>query len=83
MAKCCSELMFEFKADASHADGCEFTLGRCSSCGAWLVHCFQTAVVHEGVYETIDADMSAKIQTLSGKELKEFMRAWYRGIQSP
>jgi hypothetical protein len=82
MGICCSELMFEHKADASHADGCEFTLGTCRSCGAWLVHCFHTAVVHEGVYETIDADMSAKIQTLGGRELKEFMRAWYRAIQN-
>lgn len=80
MNTCCSNLEFEFVADASHADGCEFTLGKCKNCRADLIHCFQTAIIHAGVYEVIDADLALKIVQLQDKEQKEFMRAWYRSL---
>lgn len=80
MDTCCSNQVFEFVADASHADGCEFTLGKCENCRAWLIHCFHTATVHEGTCAVAETTTASAILALQSKELKAFMRDWYRAL---
>ena len=76
---CCEHLNWEFVQDASHARGCEFTYGKCSNCGSDLIHMFHTMANHEH-YEKVTADVIAKIQSLEGKDLKQFMKQWYDEI---
>jgi hypothetical protein len=80
MNQCCNNLEFEFVADANKADGCEFTIGKCKNCQTNLIHCFQTSIVHPGVYQVVDNALISKALQLEGKEQKEFMRAWYRSL---
>ena len=80
MNTCCNNIKWKFVADASHADGCEFTVGQCENCQAHLVHLFYTAVSHEGGYEVVSAELVAQILSLQGKEQKEFMRQWFRQL---
>ena len=80
MDTCCNNLVFEFVADANKADGCEFSIGKCSSCQANLIHCFITATVHEGSYIVVNEELVSRILDLHGKEQKAFMQAWYRTL---
>ena len=80
MDTCCNNLVFEFVADASKADGCEFSIGKCKSCQANLIHCFITATVHPGSYAVVAEELIAQILYLHGKEQQAFMQAWYRNL---
>ena len=83
MSNCCNNLKWEFVADASSADGCEFTIGKCLNCQANLIHLFYTAVAHEGGYEVVgDAFVSQILNLDGGIEQKEFMRKWYRQLDT-
>ena len=80
MDTCCNNLVFDFVADAGTADGCEFTIGKCRTCQADLIHCFITATVHPGGYAVVDEAFVAQILPLRGKERRALVQAWYRTL---
>lgn len=77
MQKCCKNQRWKYIADASHADGCEFTYGICASCGAHLIHLYHAAIGDEGYFEIVDQAFIDKMLELKGKALKNYMREWY------
>ncbi len=76
MHKCCNNLKWERISDLGHADGAEFTLGHCLSCGANLVHLWAVSTGGPGGYAVVDADFIKQVDELKGVALKNFMRGW-------
>ena len=77
MSTCCENLKWHFVQDAHHARGCEFTYGKCLSCGSHVIHLFHTAVNHDGSYVVVDEPFVSEMLRLEGTELKQFMKQWY------
>jgi hypothetical protein len=65
-----------FERDLGHAEGFEYLIGRCRSCGApWMsVFCVASGIA---AYERVSpADVEAIRSLENGTALKDFMRRW-------
>ena len=67
-------------SDASHADGCEFTYGKCRNCSANLIHMYVAVIGDCGYFETVSQEFVDDMLSLKGKALKNFMREWYNSL---
>ena len=74
--ECCVKFDWRFIADLQHADGIEFTLGKCASCGANLVNLWSDAVQESQDYVIVDDDFVTRVMLLEGTDLKQFLREW-------
>jgi len=77
MKNCCNNLKWEFVKDVNHARGCDFTYGKCSSCGSDLIHLFHSTVNNDGYYQIVSPEFVTEMLKLEGNELKQFMKKWY------
>jgi hypothetical protein len=77
MNTCCDNLKWEFIQDAHHARGCEFTYGKCVSCGSPLIHLYHVATNDAGYYEAVSEKFISEMLKYQGAELKQFMKQWY------
>lgn len=77
MKTCCKNLKWEFIQDANHARGCEFTYGKCLSCGSPLIHLFHTATIDAGHYQVVSDQFIFEMLKHEGDELKQYMKQWY------
>ena len=79
MANACCEKSenWEHVADLGHAEGFEFDLGKCKSCGCDIVNVYCVATQTSGQTPVSDLFIS-KVRSLKpGPERKEFMREWF------
>ena len=66
-------------ADIGHAEGIEFTIGKCSSCQSPLMHVWVAGGVSEGV-EIIEPTLVDRlVQTPAGKQRKTLLVEWWNG----
>jgi len=77
---CCDKQEWVYVSDAGHSDGCEYTLGKCNSCGKNLINLYVAASGTENVYVIVSQDFVSKINSLEGKALKKFMSDWYNEL---
>lgn len=82
--KCCSRYEFKRIRDLAHADGVEFTLGQCSSCGAYIADCYAPYGPNPESYSVpivitkIEADEMSSISDF--KQLKKYLRDWFNTL---
>ena len=79
MELCCTRFNWAFKSNQSHADGVEFTYGRCTSCNQDLIH-LHVPVANSSAYVAVDPEFVDEMLSLEGKVLKEFMREWNHSL---
>ncbi|HOP23128.1 MAG TPA: hypothetical protein PK055_02695 [Gammaproteobacteria bacterium] len=77
---CCDNIKWQFIQDAGHARGCEFTYGKCTNCGADLIHLFHTIGNDDGYYQIVSPEFISQMQSLESNELKQFMKNWYDSL---
>ena len=78
--QCCSRYRWKFIADASHADGCEFTYGQCQSCSSHLINITTTIQPKDNVNVIVSSEFIDALFKLNGRERKEYMRNWYNEL---
>ena len=72
--RCCDDQSFEVTTDFNHVAGCDLDLGRCASCGTWLM-----AVYYAGstTYNVITQERAEYFLELQGTpELRRALKAW-------
>lgn len=81
IGKCCENQKWYYVADASHADGCEFTYGKCRNCSANLIHLYVAAIGGaKDFFRVVPQEFVNEMVKLKGKALKNFMREWYNSL---
>jgi hypothetical protein len=73
---CCKDSSWVAKRDLGHAEGFEYSLGKCGRCGArWMsVFCVASGVA---AYEQVTSPDVDTIQSMKdGPALKAFLRRW-------
>ncbi len=71
---CCDRQQFEQVADLEQAGGFDFDLGRCASCGAWLMAVFWGASTTCNVIPEEQAEHFLGLQ--GTPELRRALKAW-------
>ncbi len=72
--RCCEQQRFEAVADFGHVTGFDLDLGRCASCGAWLMAVFWAAST---TYNMISQEQAERFLELQGTpELRRALKAW-------
>ena len=66
-------------ADIGHAEGIEFTIGKCSSCQSPLMHVWVGGGVSEGVEIIEPSLVDQLVQTPAGKQRKTLLAEWWNG----
>jgi len=74
--ECCIKFDWRFVADLRHAEGFEFTLGKCATCGTNLVNLWSDLVLDSQNYIIVDDDFVTQVLRLEGADLKQFLRQW-------
>lgn len=82
---CCSEQVFERHEDPAIADigsggGAEFTVGRCKSCGALLMHCWVGSVMHPGGYEVVSQALIDRFLAEDPSSRKVMLGDWFNSL---
>lgn len=82
---CCPNQAFERHpndeiADIGSADGVEFTIGYCKSCGTKLMHCWVGGGISEGI-EIISREFESRIAAVSDyTKRQELLGLWFNGL---
>ena len=72
--RCCEQQGFEAVADFGSVTGFDLDLGRCASCGAWLMAVFW---VTSTTYNVISQEQAERFLELQGTpELRRVLKAW-------
>jgi hypothetical protein len=73
---CCKDSSWVAERDLGHAEGLEYSLGKCSRCGApWMsVFCVASGVA--GYEHVAPADVETIQSIKDGPALEGFMRRW-------
>ena len=79
MEKCCANFNWEFISNQNHADGVEFTYGKCTSCNQDLIS-LHVPVANASATVAVDSMFVNKMLSLKGNALKEFMRDWNNSL---
>jgi len=72
---CCGSPSWTPQLDLGQAAGFDYLLGTCDRCGAYSMNVFCVASGITG-FEPVSASDAGRVQSLSGSELKAFLRAW-------
>ncbi len=80
---CCSEQAFERHPDPDVADigqggGAEYTVGRCKSCGAVLMHCWAGGVV--GGIEVVSQALIDRFLAADPKSRRALLGDWFNSL---
>jgi hypothetical protein len=68
-------------ADIGHAEGVEFTIGRCSSCQSPLMHLWVAGGISHGI-EVIETSLIDQlVQTSAGKGRKKLLADWWNALR--
>ncbi len=74
MADCCNDQKWTGVADFGHTAGFDFDLGRCASCGAYLL---SVAYAERPTVHPIEAREAEVFLRLQGKpELRQALKRW-------
>jgi hypothetical protein len=74
MADCCDGQAWKGVADFGHTAGFDFDLGRCASCGAYLMSVAYADQPTVHVIEQSEAEAFLRLQ--GGPELKPALKRW-------
>ena len=68
-------------ADIGHAEGVEFTIGRCSSCQSPLMHLWVAGGVSQGIEVIEPSFIDQLVQTSAGKRRKKLLADWWNALR--
>ncbi len=80
---CCSEQEFERHpnpeiADVGQGGGAEYTVGRCKSCGALLIHCWVGGVA-EGI-QVVSQDLIGSFVATPPESRRKVLGDWFNSL---
>jgi hypothetical protein len=80
---CCADQQFERHPDPEMADigsggGAELTVGRCTSCGALLVHCWVGGVA--GGIQVVSRDLIDHFRSVEPSSRKTLIGDWFNSL---
>jgi hypothetical protein len=83
---CCADQAFARHqdsdvADIGHAEGVEFTIGRCSSCQSPLMHVWVAGGVSHGIEVIEQSLIDQLVQTSAGKRRKQLLADWWNALR--
>ena len=68
-------------ADIGHAEGVEFTIGRCSSCQSPLMHLWVAGGVSQDIEVIEQSLINQLVQTSAGKQRKKLLTDWFNALR--
>jgi hypothetical protein len=85
-SSCCRQMSFkrldEPLADPGKAESVEFTLGSCTHCKQFLMHCWVAGGVGQG-YEVVDKSFVDQLRLITDYPSREKMLAdWWNSLES-
>lgn len=84
---CCSRQNFQrftkeisASADVGSAEGVEFTVGKCASCGALLMHCWAAGGAAQGQHKISQSFLDVLIAQEDVKKRKRMLADWWNAL---
>lgn len=77
MTQCCNDTQYKFVEELGHVESVDWDLGRCTACGAWLLHQWSEYAPTRTFDDPLTDAEAEAFRTAEGRERVLLLKRWY------
>jgi hypothetical protein len=74
---CCSYETFELAEELGHVEAVDWDLGRCRTCGSYVLQTWSPHAPDRVFYDRLTAEEGARFAASQGRERVQLLKQWY------
>jgi hypothetical protein len=74
---CCADPTFELIEELGHVEAVDWDLGRCGSCGSYVLRSWSPHAPLRTIYEPLTEQQADQFRTSRGNERLTQLKAWF------